>query len=154
MFYTSGTTGRPKGIVRARHDARAGRPRWRCGALAYGVEPDMRALLNAPWYHSAPNSYALGMAQDDGTLYVEERFDAERTLQLIHEHRLTHAYLVPTMYVRMLALPAEVKARYDLRSMRFVASTGSPCPPEVKRAMISGGAPSSTSATAPASWAT
>jgi long-chain acyl-CoA synthetase len=96
----------------------------------------MRALLSAPWYHSAPNSYALGIAQDNGTLYVEERFDAERTLQLVDAHRLTHAYLVPTMYVRLLALPPAVRARYDLRSMRFVSSTGSPCPPEMKRAMI------------------
>ena len=78
----------------------------------------------------------MGIAQDGGTLFVEERFDAERTLQLIHEHRLTHAYLVPTMYVRLLALPAEVRARYDLRSMRFVSSTGSPCAPDIKRAMI------------------
>jgi len=100
------------------------------------VAPQMRALLNAPWYHSAPNGYALGIAQENGTLYIEERFDAERTLQLIHEHRLTHAYLVPTMFVRMLSLPAGVRARYDLSSMRFVSSTGSPCPPDVKRAMI------------------
>jgi long-chain acyl-CoA synthetase len=136
MFYTSGTTGRPKGIVRAAMTPEQAQAALAMRRSAYGVEPVMRALLNAPWYHSAPNSYALGIAQDDGTLYVEERFDAERTLQLIHEHRLTHAYLVPTMYGRMLALPAEVKATYDLRSMRFVASTGSPCPPEVKRAMI------------------
>jgi len=136
MFYTSGTTGRPKGILRhafTPEQAVAGAAMRR---RAYGAEPGMRALLNAPWYHSAPNSYALGIAQDGGTLYIEERFDAERTLQLIHEHRLTHAYLVPTMYVRLLALPREVRARYDLGSMRFVSSTGSPCPPEVKRAMI------------------
>ena len=136
MFYTSGTTGRPKGIVRKplagdRLEAALAMRR-----TAYGVEPVMRALLSAPWYHSAPNSYALGIAQDDGTLYIEERFDAEGTLRLIAEHRLTHAYLVPTMYVRMLALPPAVKAKYDLSSMRFVSSTGSPCPPEVKRAMI------------------
>ena len=136
MFYTSGTTGRPKGIVRqpmtpAQLQANAAMRR-----TAYGVEPGMRALLNAPWYHSAPNSYALGLVQESGTLFLEERFDAERTLQLIDEHRLTHAYLVPTMYVRLLALPAEVRAKVDLSSMRFVCSTGSPCPPDVKRRMI------------------
>jgi long-chain acyl-CoA synthetase len=136
MFYTSGTTGRPKGILRqpmtpAQQVASVAMRR-----VAYGLEPGMKALLNAPMYHSAPNSYALGVAQEGGTLYLEERFDAERTLQLIDQHRITHAYLVPTMYVRMLALPAEVRARYDLSSMKMVASTGSPCPPEVKRAMI------------------
>jgi long-chain acyl-CoA synthetase len=139
MFYTSGTTGRPKGIVRAaatpEHVARGLEVR----RMSYGfarTPGDERALLSAPIYHSAPNAYALSAVQDGVTLHLEERFDAERTLQLIHEHRLTHAYLVPTMYVRLLALPEAVRAKYDLSSMRFVASTGSPCPPQVKRAMI------------------
>jgi long-chain acyl-CoA synthetase len=136
MFYTSGTTGRPKGIVRAPSTPEQMQRALEVRQASYGFEPGMRALISAPMYHSAPNAYALGAAQDGGTLYIEPRFDAERTLQLIHQHRISHAYLVPTMYVRMLALPAEVRARYDLGSMRFVASTGSPCPPEVKRAMI------------------
>ncbi len=136
MFYTSGTTGRPKGIVRQAFTPQQAVAAAAMRRMAYGAEPGMRALLNAPWYHSAPNGYALGIAQDGGTLFVEERFDAERTLQLIQQHRLTHAYLVPTMYVRMLALPAEVRAKYDLSSMRFVSSTGSPCAPDIKRAMI------------------
>lgn len=136
MFYTSGTTGRPKGIVRdamtpAQQQASAEMRR-----AAYGVRPNMRALFNAPWYHSAPSGYLLTIALEGGLLVLEERFDAERTLQLIEQHLLTHAYLVPTMYVRLLALPAEVRARYALGSMRFVASTGSPCLPTVKRSMI------------------
>ena len=85
----------------------------------------MRALLNAPLYHSAPNYYALGIALENGKFFIEERFDAERTLQLIQEHRLTHAYLVPTMYVRMLACRPRC-ARYDLSSMRFVAPPADP----------------------------
>ena len=111
MFYTSGTTGRPKGIVREPMTQAQVVANVHMRRQAYGAEPGMRALLSAPWYHSAPNSYALGIAQDQGTLFVEERFDAERTLQLIQEHRLTHAYLVPTMYVRLLALPATVRAK-------------------------------------------
>ncbi len=136
MFYTSGTTGKPKGIVRQAFTPPQAVAAAAMRRMAYGAEPGMRALLSAPWYHSAPNSYALGIAQDSGTLFVEERFDAEQTLRLIHEQRLTHAYLVPTMYVRMLGLPAEVRTKYDLRSMRFVSSTGSPCAPDIKRAMI------------------
>ncbi len=156
MFYTSGTTGQPKGIVRHAMRPEQVAPAAAMRRLAYGVTPGeqagtqagtepgaqpapaatMRALLSAPWYHSAPNSFALGMLQESAVLYIEERFDAERTLQLIHTHRLTHAYLVPTMYVRLLALPAAVRARYDLSSMLAVSSTGSPCPPQVKRQMI------------------
>jgi long-chain acyl-CoA synthetase len=136
MFYTSGTTGRPKGIRRA-----PATPEQAASGLAVlrhvlGFEPGMKALVSAPMYHSAPNSFAIGAAQEGAELHIEERFDAERTLRLISQHRLTHAYLVPTMYVRLLRLPAEVRARHDLSSMRFVSSTGSPCPPDVKRAMI------------------
>jgi long-chain acyl-CoA synthetase len=136
MFYTSGTTGRPKGILR---DAATPEQAARSQDVlrqVLGLTPGMRALVSAPMYHSAPNSYCVGASLDDATLFIETRFDAERTLQLIEKHRITHAYLVPTMYVRLLALPQAVRQRYDLSSMRFVASTGSPCPPDIKRAMI------------------
>jgi long-chain acyl-CoA synthetase len=87
MFYTSGTTGRPKDIVRQPMSPAQAQAAAAMRHMAYGVAPDMRALLNAPWYHSAPNGYALGIAQENGWLHIEERFDAERTLQLIHEQR-------------------------------------------------------------------
>ncbi len=136
MFYTSGTTGRPKGIRRA-----ASTPQQVQAGLALlrhcmGFEPGMRALVSAPMYHSAPNSYAIGSSLESAELFIEERFDAEDTLRMIDQLRLTHAYLVPTMYVRMLRLPEAVRQRYDLSSMKFVGSTGSPCPPDVKRQMI------------------
>jgi long-chain acyl-CoA synthetase len=136
MFYTSGTTGRPKGIRRAPATPEQVGRSMAMSRHVLGIEPGMRALLSAPMYHSAPNSYALYTALEGGELFIEDRFDAERSLQLIERSRLTHAYLVPTMYVRLLALPGSVRHRHDLSSMRFVASTGSPCPPEVKRAMI------------------
>jgi len=107
-----------------------------CFGSVLGIEPAMRALLPAPLYHSAPNSYGLQAMLNGELLVLEPKFDAERTLFLIERHRLTHAYLVPTMYVRLLRLPDAIKRKYDLSSMRFVASTGSPCPAEVKRAMI------------------
>jgi long-chain acyl-CoA synthetase len=137
MLYTSGTTGRPKGIQRnAATPEQAARALLK-GLRCYGFEPGMRALLNAPVYHSAPNGFAVMAAQVDGAaLVLERRFDPEGTLRTIEEQRITHAYLVPTMYVRMLRLPDDVKRRHDLSSIRFVSSTGSPCAPDVKRAMI------------------
>ena len=136
MFYTSGTTGRPKGIRRA-----ASTPEQAARGLeilrhVLGFEPNMRALVSAPMYHSAPNSFSIGASMENAHLFIESRFDAEDTLRLIEQHRITHAYLVPTMYVRMLKLPEAVRKCYDLSSMRFVSSTGSPCAPDVKRAMI------------------
>ena len=140
MFYTSGTTGQPKGIRRAAStpaQVAAGLGVMRhCMGFEAGKYPQIRALVSAPMYHSAPNSYAIGAALENAELFIEERFDAEDTLRMIEKHRLTHAYLVPTMYVRMLRLPDEVKRRYDVSSMKFVGSTGSPCPPDVKRAMV------------------
>ena len=141
MPYTSGTTGRPKGVRRAPiplEDAgRMAELSRQARFKGFGIEPGMRALLPGPLYHSAPNLYATQtLLLDDALLVLEPRFDAERTLALIERHRLSHAYLVPTMFVRMLKLPEETKRRYDLSSLRFVATTGSPCAPAVKRAMI------------------
>ncbi|MCG6877453.1 MAG: AMP-binding protein, partial [Betaproteobacteria bacterium] len=140
MPYTSGTTGRAKGVRRIlpapeAAEAAATLAREALGR-ALGIEPGMRALLSAPLYHSAPISYAIQVVLSGAIFVLEPKFDAERTLALIERHRLSHAYLVPTMYVRLLKLPDAAKRRYDLSSMRFVASTGSPCPPDVKRAMI------------------
>jgi long-chain acyl-CoA synthetase len=140
--YTSGTTGRPKGVKRAAPASaeEAAVMAQRGGAVSaqvLGIAPDMRALLAAPLYHSAPNGYGLYVGlQPNSFLVLEAKFDAERTLQLIAEHKLTHAYMVPTMFVRLLRLPDEVKARYDVSSLKFIGSTGSPCAPDVKRGMI------------------
>jgi long-chain acyl-CoA synthetase len=140
MPYTSGTTGRAKGVRRippSPEQAPIIEALNREGlARVHGIEPGMRALLSAPLYHSAPNGYGLQAMLNGELLVLEERFDAERTLALIQDLKLTHAYLVPTMYVRLLRLNHDIKKRYDLSSMRFVSSTGSPCPAEVKRAMI------------------
>ena len=136
MLYTSGTTGQPKGIRREPATAQQAAHTDDRLRRVIGSEPGMRALLNAPMYHSAPNSFAMAVALNDGLLVLEERFDAEATLALIEQHAVTHAYLVPTMYVRLLRLPESIRLRHDLSSLRFISSTGSPCPPAVKQAMI------------------
>ena len=136
MPYTSGTTGRPKGVRRMPATETQRALALDLYRTVLGLEPGMRALVSAPLYHSAPNLYAMQALLHGSLLVAEPRFDAERTLALIERHRLTNVYLVPTMFVRLLRLPPETRRRYDISSLRFISSTGSPCPPEVKRAMI------------------
>jgi long-chain acyl-CoA synthetase len=140
MPYTSGTTGRPKGIVRL---PVAPADRERQAALlkslvgkAFGVRPGCRALLSAPAYHSAPGVFLQNALLHASLIVVSERFDAEQFLADVERHRIDTAYLVPLMFVRLLRLPQAVRERYDISSLRFVTSTGAPCPADVKRRMI------------------
>ena len=140
MAYTSGTTGRPKGVRRLPVPvADVAAAQVRMDALVtecFGVKEGSRVLMPAPLYHSAPSVITQNAIRRGARLVIQPRFDAEQTLRLIEEHAIDVAYMVPTMYVRLLKLPAQVRARHDTSSLRFIASTGSPCAPEVKRAMI------------------
>lgn len=140
MAYTSGTTGRPKGVKRfapapEQREAMAAAMR-ELSREAWGIEPGVRTLVSAPLYHSAPSSFAQQSILQAELMVLMPRFDAEQTLALIEHYRIDTVFLVPIMYVRLLRLPDEIKARYDLSSVRFVASTGAPCAPEVKQAML------------------
>jgi len=136
MAYSSGTTGRPKGIRRQAPTAAQLEQTRAVVAAAYGTVPGVRALVSAPLYHSAPSLF-MQQALDRGALVVlAPRFDAEQTLALIEAQRIEAMYAVPIMFVRLLRLPRETRSRYDLSSLRFVASTGAPCAPELKRAML------------------
>ncbi len=136
MPYTSGTTGRSKGVRREPAAAEIVPRILELNRRSYGIEQGMKTLVVAPMYHAAPNVVALLAAISDSTIVIEPRFDAERVLSLIEQHALDHIYLVPTLMVRLLRLPESVRRQYDLSSMRFVACTGSSCPPAVKSEMI------------------
>ena len=137
MLYSSGTTGRPKGILRPLSGQRFGE--------SSGVPPSMHEefagddlvyLCSAPLYHVAPLTAAMLSQRVGGTVVVMRRFDPEEVLRLIDTYRVTHAQMVPTMFVRLLKLPPEVRARYDVTSLRYVVHTAASCPVPVKEQMI------------------
>ncbi|MCW5745200.1 MAG: AMP-binding protein [Alphaproteobacteria bacterium] len=138
MIYTSGTTGRPKGVRRqpATPEMQAA-----MGAMVsriFDIRPGegIRTVITGPVYHSAPNMYALSAARDGGLVVLQPRFDAEDLLRQVERHQITHLHMVPTMFVRLLKLPPEVRRKYDLSSLKFVVHAAAPCPPDVKRQMI------------------
>jgi long-chain acyl-CoA synthetase len=137
MFYTSGTTGRPKGVKRKSAPPEIVASIERRTSMAWGFDlRPLRAVMTGPMYHSAPNAYGLYVVRNGGLLVLQPRFDAEELLQLIESRRITHLHMVPTMFVRLLALPAAVRTRYDLSSLKFVTHGSAPCPPDIKRQMI------------------
>ena len=136
MIYTSGTTGRPKGVRRDPPTAAHSNALALMAERAFDTKPEMRTVICGPMYHSAPNAYSLLSARIGATIFLQARFDAEKLLALIDREKLTHIHLVPTMFVRLLKLPEDVRARYDVSSLEFVIHAAAPCPPDVKQAMI------------------
>lgn len=138
VIYTSGTTGKPKGVRRRPLQPEHLAAQVEMLTHGYGLQPGetMRILMTGPMYHSAPNSYGLAAAGIAHTIVLQPRFDAEQLLAFVQQHRITHMHVVPTMFVRLLKLPAEVRAAYDISSLRFVVHGAAPCPIEVKRQMI------------------
>lgn len=136
MSYTSGTTGQPKGVRREPMSPLHVQRVAEVNRVAFGLEPGARAMVITPLYHSAPGAYALQALAVAEMLVVEPRFDAARCLALIERHRISHLYLVPTLMHRLLKLPAQVRERHDLSSLRFVLHGAAPCPPAVKRGLI------------------
>jgi long-chain acyl-CoA synthetase len=138
MLYSSGTTGQPKGILRPLADipARHMTPFAAAFAKFWDIRKGEITLVPAPLYHSAPTGAAGLTIGLNGTAVVMERFDEEAALRAIEKYRVTYAQFVPTMFSRMLKLPLEVRARYDLSSLRYVLHGAAPCPIPVKQAMI------------------
>ena len=138
MLYSSGTTGRPKGILRQLPEQPPAEllpafdfimKMWRC-------REGMTYLSPAPLYHSAPNAAVAFTIRMGGTAIIMERFDPEHYLQLVEKYRPTHSQLVPTMFWRMLKLPEAVRKRYDVSSLEVAVHAAAPCPVQVKEQMI------------------
>jgi acyl-CoA synthetase (AMP-forming)/AMP-acid ligase II len=138
MLYSSGTTGRPKGVRRLVSGQPYGTEN-PVGPLLDGVMgfgPGKVYLTPAPLYHSAPLVWSMTVHRSGGTLVLMERFDAQACLDVIDRERVTHAQFVPTMFVRMLKLPDDARAEFDGSSLQAVVHAAAPCPVEVKRRMI------------------
>ncbi len=135
MLYTSGTTGRPKGVYRKDRVPIA--PIWdesEPAAFSPGVS---KALCTGPAYHAAPLLIDIVRPLWSGAgIVMMDRWEAEETLRLIEEHKITHSHMVATMFHRLLQLPEESKARYDLSSLAYIIHGAAPCPVHVKQAMI------------------
>lgn len=138
FFYSSGTTGRPKGIKPAHAF-----PPFGTGlridhtmATSFGFGPDSVYLCPAPLYHAAPSGWSLGTQRNGGTVILMDRFDPLECLRAIERFRVTHVQFVPTHFVRLLKLPQEQRRAFDLSSLQVVVHAAAPCPVEVKRQMI------------------
>jgi acyl-CoA synthetase (AMP-forming)/AMP-acid ligase II len=138
MFYSSGTTGKPKGILPPLIDADLGAKSFLTMLLGglFGFTSDVVYLSPAPLYHAAPAGWTTGVQRLGGTAVVMERFDPLELLAAIERHRITHTQLVPTHMIRLLKLSEEERSRHDLSSLRMVVHAAAPCPVEVKRATL------------------
>jgi long-chain acyl-CoA synthetase len=139
MLYSSGTTGRPKGVKpKLAADAPIDAP---LGLVSianglFGINQDSIYLSPAPLYHAAPLRWCMSVNRLGGTVIVMEKFDAENALALIETHKITTSQWVPTHFVRMLKLQPDVRARYDVSSLKVAIHAAAPCPVPVKEAMI------------------
>ncbi len=138
MLYSSGTTGRPKGVKTPVPDAALGDTPGLVPLVTglFGFRPDSVYLSPAPLYHAAPLRFNMTVHRLGATSVVMEHFDAEEFLALVERYRITCTQVVPTMFVRLLKLPEQTRRRYDVSSLESVVHAAAPCPVEVKRQII------------------
>ncbi len=138
MLYSSGTTGRPKGIKIALSGEAidAPNPLLALTQFLYGFDDTITYLSPAPLYHAAPLRYCMAAQRLGGTVIVMEKFEPEEALALIERHKVTHSQWVPTMFVRMLKLPEANRLKYDVSSLKVAIHAAAPCPVPIKQAMM------------------
>ena len=138
MLYSSGSTGRPKGIRLPLARRRTDEPEPMADLLSdlHHLNEDTIHLVTAPLYHSGPLGFATRVHKRGGTVIVMDHFDPESALSLIERYKVTHSQWVPTMFVRLLRLPREVRSRYDISSLEVVLHAAAPCPVKVKQSII------------------
>jgi len=138
MLYSSGTTGRPKGVlpVVPAQAIDADNPLNQITRALYGMDEHTIYLSPAPLYHAAPLRFNMSVMKLGGTSVIMENFDAEEFLRLVPKHKITHTQVVPTMFVRFLKLPDEVRLVHDVSSLRCAIHAAAPCPIPVKEQMI------------------
>jgi long-chain acyl-CoA synthetase len=136
MIYTSGTTGHPKGVRRFAPTPEQSANAERMRGMIYGLKPNARALLPGPLYHSAPNSFGLRAGRLGGALVILPRFEPEEFLRIVEREKIDTIFMVPTMFIRLMKLPENVRKKYDMSSLRHIIHAAAPCPADVKRAMI------------------
>jgi fatty-acyl-CoA synthase len=138
MLYSSGTTGRPKGVKWPLVQTPAGQATMLVQLLGplFSYDANCRYLSPAPLYHAAPLRHSMTVIKLGGTVFVMESFDALRALQTIESRKITHAQWVPTMFVRMLKLPDELRHSVDVSTLKVAIHAAAPCPVDVKEKMI------------------
>jgi len=138
MVYSSGTTGRPKGIVPVADSASPLEPTALSNLIVGLYDFSEKTIYHspAPLYHTAPLKFNLAVTGIGGTTVICDRFDAEASLSYIERFQVTHSQWVPTMFSRFLKLPQSIRNKYDYSSLRVAIHAAAPCPPAVKRAMI------------------
>jgi len=141
IFYTSGTTGRPKGVVHGRPDPEKASQNMAGQIMLWGWTEDDVYIVTGPAYHAGPGGFAMAALAIGATTVILPSFDAREWFRLVSEHGVTCTFAVPSHFIRMLEIPADERAAYDVSSLRLIVHAGAPCPIPVKYGIIEALAP-------------